>query len=88
MTRSSEKIFIRVRKLILISFAKTKAELKGKSNSTAFYLGKDKKSSSSLTRPAFVKNCVKTKKKISTGNPAGFYMHAHRTATNLVRVNL
>ena len=61
-------------------------ELRGRT--TAFYLGKDKKSSSSQTRPAFVKNCVKTKKKISAGNPADFCMHAHQTATNLVRVNL
>ena len=87
MTRALEKNFIMVRKLISSSFAKTKAGTKGEEQQLFIWV-KTKKSSSSQTRPAFVKNCVKTKKKISTGNPAGFYMHAHRTATNLVHVNL
>ena len=87
MTRSLERNFIRIRKLILSSFAKTKAQTKGEEQQLFIWV-KTKKSSSSQTRPAFVKNCVKTKKKISTGNPADFYMHAHRTATNLERVNL
>ena len=87
MTRSSERNFIRVRKLILSSFAKIKAGTKGEEQQLFIWV-KTKKSFSSQTRPAFVKNCVKTKKKISTGNPAGFYVHAHRTTTNFVRVNL